>query len=102
MPRRNKFPDAILLAAELIYVIEFKVGAAAFDSAGTWQVKDYALDLRDFHLESRARAIIPILVATGAAVTRERVIVPDEVASVWPVAYAAPQELASVAARSEN
>jgi hypothetical protein len=39
VPRRNKFPDAILLADDLIFLIEFKAGATEFDSAASWQVK---------------------------------------------------------------
>jgi hypothetical protein len=44
VPRRNKFPDAILLADDLIFLIEFKAGATEFDSAASWQVEDYALE----------------------------------------------------------
>ena len=68
IPRRGKRPDAILLADELIFVIEFKVGADKFSSEDEWQVVSYALDLRDFHLGSQERTILPILVATEARV----------------------------------
>jgi hypothetical protein len=44
VPRRNKFPDAILLADDLTFLIEFKAGATEFDSAASWQVEDYALE----------------------------------------------------------
>jgi len=66
IPRRGKRPDIILLAEDLIFVIEFKVGATAFTSGDEWQVLSYALDLRDFHLASYGRTIIPVLIATRA------------------------------------
>jgi len=66
IPRRGKRPDVILLADDLIFVIEFKVGAAQFLSGDEWQALSYALDLRDFHLGSQGRTIIPVLVATAA------------------------------------
>lgn len=66
IPRRQKRPDAIILAGSVIFVLEFKFHATSFDRAGQWQVLDYCLDLRDFHLMSSGRSIIPILVATGA------------------------------------
>lgn len=34
IPRRQRRPDAILLARDVIFVIEFKIGAASFDTAG--------------------------------------------------------------------
>ena len=61
IPRRGKRPDAILLAEDLIFVIEFKVGATGFSGDAEWQVISYALDLRDFHLASQSRTILPVL-----------------------------------------
>ncbi len=66
IPRRQKRPDVILLADDLIFVIEFKVGAEEFSGADEWQAYSYALDLRDFHAASRGRTIVPVLVATSA------------------------------------
>lgn len=66
IPRRGKRVDAILIAQTIIFVIEFKVGAKTHDSLARRQVEDYALDLGDFHAQSRHRAIIPLLVATQA------------------------------------
>lgn len=66
IPRRGKRPDVILLADDLIFVIEFKVGASEFSGDDEWQVVSYALDIRDFHLASHNRTILPILVATQA------------------------------------
>lgn len=66
IPRRYTRPDAVLLADDLIFVIEFKVGATTFDAGARWQVEAYSRDLRDFHAESQSRTIVPVLVATDA------------------------------------
>lgn len=66
LPRRQKRPDAILLAEDVILVIEFKVGATSHDASSRWQVEDYCLNLRDFHGGSAGRAIVPVLCATAA------------------------------------
>src|SRR5690242_5408872 len=58
--------DAVLLTAHAILVLEFKVGATSFTNVDRRQAEDYALDLFDFHAESRAYPIVPILVATDA------------------------------------
>jgi len=67
LPRRQKRPDAILLANDLIIVIEFKFGGSFHDAAARWQVEDYCLNLRDFHGGSVDRTIIPVLCATTAS-----------------------------------
>ena len=46
--------------------MEFKVGLQAADSSSRWQVYEYALDLRDFHGDSRHHPIVPIVVPTGS------------------------------------
>jgi hypothetical protein len=66
LPRRQKRPDAILLAEDVILVIEFKVGATSHDASSRWQVEDYCLNLRDFHGGSPGRAIVPVLCSTAA------------------------------------
>ncbi|HEX4147127.1 MAG TPA: DUF2075 domain-containing protein [Pirellulales bacterium] len=65
IPRRGKRPDAILIADDLIFVIEFKIGASEFTANDQWQVLSYGLDLRDFHSASYGQRIVPILVVTG-------------------------------------
>jgi hypothetical protein len=67
IPRRGRRIDAVVLAGSAIVVVEFKVGSAQFDRSAVWQAEDYALDLRDFHLASRGRTVIPVLVATEHA-----------------------------------
>lgn len=66
LPRRQKRPDAILLADDVILVIEFKVGASTFDAPSRDQVENYCMNLRDFHAGSQGHPIVPVLCATAA------------------------------------
>ena len=66
IPRRQRRPDIVILAHDIIFVIEYKYGSDSFLAESRWQVYDYALDLRDFHLESRDRIIVPVLCASAA------------------------------------
>lgn len=68
LPRRQKRPDAIIIANDRILVIEFKFGMERYEAAARWQVDDYALNLRDFHAASHGRHIVPILCAVDAPV----------------------------------
>lgn len=68
IPRRQSRPDVIILTRDHVLVIEFKVGARAFDRKDIFQTCDYAKDLRDFHEGSNGLAIIPILLASEAPV----------------------------------
>jgi hypothetical protein len=65
--RLRKRIDAIVLAGTAIIVIEVKVGETTFRPEDERQVEDYALDLRDFHGESRDRPLVPILWCTNAS-----------------------------------
>lgn len=65
IPRRQKRPDLVLLARDVIFVIEMKVGATRFTAQDRWQAEDYALDLRDFHAGSAHHPVLPFLVITG-------------------------------------
>lgn len=98
IPRRACRPDLILLARDVIFVIEFKVGADAFHAADRWQARDYGLDLRDFHRESRGRMIVSILVATNAPGSRPISLGPVA-DSVPPVQCVNPATLAERIAR---
>lgn len=66
LPRRQRRPDAVLLADDVIEVVEFKVGASVYDASSRWQVEEYCFDLRDFHAVSSRRFIVPVLCATSA------------------------------------
>ena len=48
----------------MIFCLEFKVGKKEEFQAGIEQVMDYALDLKNFHLFSHDRKIVPILIPT--------------------------------------
>jgi hypothetical protein len=60
--------DTVLLTEGAILVLEFKVGATSISVIDRQQTEDYALDLLNFHAESRAHPVVPILVATQAKV----------------------------------
>ncbi len=84
IPRRGKRIDAVILAHNIIFVLEFKCGARKYDREARTQVEDYCLDLRDFHAECRRRLLVPVLVATKAEVVPaafNRAI--DWIAPVW-------------------
>ena len=66
IPRMGKRADAVIVADGNIFVIEYKVGADAYQAHALDQVLDYALDLKNFHAGSHTRIVVPILVATRA------------------------------------
>jgi hypothetical protein len=49
IPRMGRRIDAVVIIGPAVFVIEFKVGASAYEAADIDQVMDYALDLRNFH-----------------------------------------------------
>ena len=75
IPRLGKRVDVVLLFGGIVFAIEFKAGINEFLVNDKEQVWDYALDLKNFHEESRDRIIVPILVATEA---------PDKACSAGP------------------
>ncbi len=66
IPRMGARIDAVLIVDAAVLVIEFKVGATAYDAYALDQVWDYALDLKNFHEPSHQALIAPILLATAA------------------------------------
>lgn len=66
IPRLGKRIDAVLLLRNIVFILEFKVGEQHYLQSDMEQVMDYALDLKNFHLDSHYRTIVPILVATEA------------------------------------
>lgn len=64
IPRMGHRVDAVVISGSAVFVIEFKVGASAFDRAAVDQVWDYALDLKNFHEASHHAIVVPVLVAT--------------------------------------
>ncbi|HEY7210191.1 MAG TPA: DNA/RNA helicase domain-containing protein, partial [Bryobacteraceae bacterium] len=66
IPRMGKRADALLIWRNVIFLLEFKVGAVHHLAAALAQVEDYALDLKNFHEGSHRVAIVPVLVSTHA------------------------------------
>ncbi|WP_241147647.1 DNA/RNA helicase domain-containing protein [Alistipes sp. An54] len=64
IPRLGKRIDVVLLLRGLIFCLEFKVGEREMLQLNIEQVLDYALDLKNFHLLSQNRTIVPILIPT--------------------------------------
>lgn len=62
IPRLGKRIDAVLLLRGIIFCMEFKVGKKEALQADVEQVLDYALDLKNFHLYSYDKPIVPILI----------------------------------------
>lgn len=86
IPRRAKRIDAVLLARDVIFCIEFKTEDKKHSRPAEKQAEDYALDLRDFHEQSRGRRIIPLVVATKAPSMGPTSLPdhwPDAVRPVW-------------------
>lgn len=82
IPRMGKRADIVVILYGVIFVIEFKVGAEAFTASAIEQVWDYALDLKNFHVGSHNRPIVPVIVATDAKSRPGQLSFwPDEVAS---------------------
>lgn len=72
IPRLGKRIDVVLLLHGIIFCLEFKVGQSSALQADVEQVMDYALDLKNFHLYSHDRIIVPILIPTNyVSVTTE-------------------------------
>jgi hypothetical protein len=73
IPRRHKRLDAILLAADVIFCLEFKTEDKAHSLQPQRQVEDYALDLRDFHEASGDRRIVPVVVVPKAVTAEDSI-----------------------------
>lgn len=67
IPRRSRRIDGVVIAGDLVFLLEWKVGADRFDRSAIWQAEQYALDLRDFHEASHNCLIVPLLIATNAS-----------------------------------
>lgn len=80
IPRLGKRIDAVLLVNNLIFVLEFKIANDRYSSAACDQAYDYALDLHDFHEQSKNNIIIPIIVATQAPSVENRFDIDNSVA----------------------
>lgn len=90
MLRLGRRIDAVLLFDRAIVVLEFKRAQA--DAAALRQAEDYALDLFDFHEESRRHLVLPLLVTGGAGGRRPLGLTLTP--GVASVAVTAPDDLA--------
>lgn len=72
IPRLQKRIDLVILARDLILVVEFKSDKA--DSAALRQSEDYALDLSHFHQGSASRHILPFVVASRVTTTHSAIV----------------------------
>ncbi len=68
IPRRARRIDAVLLVGGLVIVLELKTGESGDETSACRQVEHYALDLRDFHRETRDRIMVPIVVLSRGPV----------------------------------
>lgn len=66
IPRMGRRADAIIVHGGLIFVLEYKVGEKGFPRHAIEQVHGYALDLKNFHVTSHDKAIVPLLVSSEA------------------------------------
>jgi hypothetical protein len=72
LPRIPWRIDAVIIANDLIFVIEFKDEREIYQAADIEQSLKYAYALNNFHLESKDRVIIPILLAPNASTKSNR------------------------------
>jgi hypothetical protein len=71
IPRIGKRIDAVILARDVVVVIEAKTGAAS--TSAVRQVDDYALNLACFHEKSASRTVVPLVVTNAhVGMRRER------------------------------
>jgi hypothetical protein len=66
IPRMGRRADAVVIAGPLVLVLEYKVGERTFPRHAIEQVHGYALDLKNFHVTSHDKTIVPILISTEA------------------------------------
>lgn len=71
IPRMGKRADNIIIINDVVFIIEFKVGAKSYDKSAIYQVIDYSVDLRNFHEGSHYVKLIPVLISTNAPKTVE-------------------------------
>jgi hypothetical protein len=86
--------DCVLLADDIIYVIEYKGGSSVGAQAALRQAQDYGLNLVDFHEASRRRTVVPI------AVGEFKKSIPLDISSEHHGAAGSPSELPDLIIRS--
>ena len=87
IPRMGKRADVILLIKNIIFVLEYKLGANQADRSALDQVHDYALDLKNFHLGSHDSYIVPILIPSETkSASQACIFAEDKIASPITIA----------------
>lgn len=66
IPRMGRRVDAIVLIDGIVFILEYKTGRQTFNQSAQNQVWDYALDLKNFHADSKDRILAPIVVVPCA------------------------------------
>lgn len=66
IPRMGKRVDNIIIIDNMIFIVEFKVGAGGYQKQAIEQTIDYTIDLKNFHEGSHHAKLIPLLVVTDA------------------------------------
>ena len=66
IPRMGHRVDAIILIDGIVFILEYKTGEQTFNQSARNQVWDYALDLKNFHADSKDRILVPIVVVPDA------------------------------------
>lgn len=66
IPRMGRRVDAIVLIDGIVFILEYKTGRQTFNQSARNQVWDYALDLKNFHADSKDRILAPIVVVPCA------------------------------------
>ena len=66
IPRLGKRIDAVILADDLVFIIEYKFNRDKFSIEDLRQVETYAIELLTFHKPSQNKSIIPILLSPEA------------------------------------
>lgn len=66
IPRIGKRVDIILIINNLVLIVECKIGETQYKHSAINQVIDYALDLNDFHEESKNAILLPVLLSSEA------------------------------------
>ncbi|MDD9874873.1 MAG: DUF2075 domain-containing protein [Gammaproteobacteria bacterium] len=85
IPRLGRRIDAVVLIDNVIFVLEFKIGASEYESSARDQVCDYALDLKNFHETSHIPLVAPVLIASEAPSTAREIISRHADNSIKPV-----------------
>lgn len=96
IPRLGRRIDVVLVLNDVVFVLEFKVGAKSFHRAAVDQVWDYGLDLKNFHETSHNKILIPILIASGVTAATQELVEPPHEDGLTPPCLVGPESLRNV------